>query len=83
MTGIGWVGAIIIGALAGWIAEKIMKANHGLPTNIFLGIVGALALNAILMAVVGTTLGGWVGQLIIGVAGACILIWGFRAIKSR
>lgn len=82
MTGLGWIAAIIVGALAGWIAEKIMKANHGLLTNIFLGIVGALALNAVLMAVVGTTLGGWIGQLIIGVVGACILIWGYRKIKS-
>jgi uncharacterized membrane protein YeaQ/YmgE (transglycosylase-associated protein family) len=83
MTGLGWIAAIIVGALAGWIAEKIMKANHGLLTNIILGIVGALALNAILLAVLGTTLGGWIGQLIIGIAGACILIWGYRAIKGR
>ena len=83
MTGIGWIGAIIIGALAGWIAEKIMKADHGLLTNIFLGIVGALALNAILMTIVGSTLGGWIGQLIVGVAGACLLIWAYRRIKGR
>lgn len=82
MTGLGWIAAIIVGALAGWIAEKIMKADHGLLTNIFLGIVGALVLNAVLLAIVGSTLGGWIGQLIIGIVGACILIWGYRKIKG-
>lgn len=40
-------------------------------------------LNAILMAVVGGTLGGWIGQLIIGIIGACLLIWGWRMIRGR
>ncbi|WP_407491820.1 GlsB/YeaQ/YmgE family stress response membrane protein [Pseudooceanicola sp. MF1-13] len=81
MEGLGWFAAIIVGALAGWIAEKIMKADHGLLTNIILGIVGALVLNFLLMAIVGATLGGWIGQLIIGIIGACILIGGYRAVR--
>ena len=81
MEGIGWLAAIIVGALAGWIAEKLMKADHGLLTNIILGIVGALVLNFILISLVGATLGGWIGQLIIGVIGACILIGAYRAIR--
>ena len=84
MQGLGWIAAIVVGALAGWIAEKIMKADHGLLTNILLGIVGALVLNFILVAVLGIgTLGGWIGQLIIGVIGACILIGGYRARAIR
>ena len=83
MEGLGWIAAIIVGALAGWIAEKIMKADHGLLTNIFLGIVGALVLNFILLTLVGSTLGGWIGQLIIGVIGACILIALYRMIRGR
>lgn len=81
MEGIGWIGAIIIGALAGWIAEKIMKADHGLLTNIVLGILGAIVLNAILYAIVGGTLGGWIGQLVVAVIGACLLIWGYRMVR--
>ncbi len=83
MEGLGWFAAIIVGGLAGWIAEKIMKADHGLLTNIILGIVGALLLNAILVAVVGGTWGGWLGQLVIGVIGASLLIWAYRAIRGR
>lgn len=82
MEGIGWFAAIIVGALAGWIAEKLMKADHGLLTNIVLGIVGALVLNFLLLNLVGSTLGGWIGQLVVGVIGACLLIGGYRAIRS-
>ena len=83
MQGLGWIAAIIVGGLAGWIAEKIMKSSMGLLANIGLGIVGALVLNAILMAVFGGTLGGWIGQLIVGVVGACLLIWVVRMIRGR
>ena len=76
-----WLIAIIVGGLAGWIAEKIMKSDTGLLMNIALGIVGALALNAILAAlgiVIGT---GWLSFLISGVVGACLLIWLYRVIR--
>lgn len=83
MEGLGWILTIIIGGLAGWIAESIMKANHGLLLNIVLGIVGAIVLNAILIALVGGTMGGIIGQLIVAIIGACLLIWLFRLIRSR
>ena len=71
--GVGWIAAIIIGGLAGWLAEQFMKSNMGMMMNIILGIVGAIVANAIL-AVLGVSLGGWIGYLIAGFIGACILI---------
>jgi uncharacterized membrane protein YeaQ/YmgE (transglycosylase-associated protein family) len=81
MNGIGWLLAIIIGAVAGWIAEKIMKGNHGLLTNIILGIVGALVFNALLGLVFGWQTAGILGSLIAGVVGACLLIWIYRLVR--
>jgi uncharacterized membrane protein YeaQ/YmgE (transglycosylase-associated protein family) len=83
MEGVGWIMAIIIGALAGWIAEKLMKSNQGLVMNIILGIVGAVLGNFILMLVFGATMGGIIGQLIVAVVGACLLIAIGRAIRGR
>ncbi|KIC49728.1 GlsB/YeaQ/YmgE family stress response membrane protein [Tateyamaria sp. ANG-S1] len=82
MTGLGWFAAIIVGALAGWIAEKIMKTDHSLLLNIVLGILGAVVFNAIVTFVFGATLGGWIGQLVAGIVGACILITLGRAVRS-
>lgn len=47
-AGVGWIAAIIIGGIAGWLAEQFMKSNMGLIMNIVLGIVGAAIASAIL-----------------------------------
>ena len=83
MVGYGWIMTILIGGLAGWIAEKVMKAEHGLLVNISLGVLGALSLNALLINLTGSAFGGFIGQLVTAVIGACILIFGYRAVKSR
>ena len=71
---VGWIASIVIGGIAGWLAERFMKTDTGVLTNIVLGIVGAIVANAIL-SVVGVNLGGgWLGYLIAGFVGACILI---------
>jgi uncharacterized membrane protein YeaQ/YmgE (transglycosylase-associated protein family) len=82
MEGVGWVGTIIIGGIAGWIAERVMQSNMGIFANIGLGIVGAIVLNAILVATIGYTYGGWIGQLIVGAIGAIALIYVWRLVRS-
>jgi uncharacterized membrane protein YeaQ/YmgE (transglycosylase-associated protein family) len=79
-AGVGWIAAIIIGGLAGWLAEKFMKSDTGLLMNIILGIVGAAIASAIL-SWIGITLAGWIGYLIAGFIGACVLIGIARAFK--
>jgi uncharacterized membrane protein YeaQ/YmgE (transglycosylase-associated protein family) len=79
-AGIGWIAAIIIGGVAGWLAEQLMKSNMGVFMNILLGIVGAIVANAIL-SVFGIVLTGWLGYLIAGFIGACILIVIGRAFR--
>ena len=82
MEGFGWIMTIILGAIAGWIAEKVMKFDTGLIMNIVLGIVGALVGNYAL-ALLGFGLGGLLGQLIVAVAGACVLILAYRAFQGH
>lgn len=82
-AGIGWIAAIIIGGIAGWLAEKVMKSDMGVIMNVAIGIVGAVIANAILAAVDVTLGGGWVGYLIAGFIGACILIWLARLVRGR
>ena len=85
MEGVGWILTIILGGLAGWIAEKVMRSDMGLIMNIVLGIVGALALNAILnwLDILPEGGGGIIVQLIVAVIGACLLIAIFRMFRGR
>jgi uncharacterized membrane protein YeaQ/YmgE (transglycosylase-associated protein family) len=79
---VGWIAAIIIGGLAGFLAEQFMKSSMGLLMNIILGIVGAVVAS-FLLSLVGVQLGGWLGYLIAGFIGACILIAIARAVRGR
>jgi len=81
MQGFGWIMTIILGAIAGWIAEKVMRFNTGLVMNIVLGVAGALLGNFIL-SLLNVSLGGVIGQLIVAIAGACVLIFAYRALKT-
>ena len=80
-AGIGWIAAIIIGGLAGWLAEKFMKSEMGLLMNIILGIIGAALASAIL-SWFGVTVAGWIGYLIAGFVGACVLIGIVRMFRT-
>lgn len=79
----GWILTIIAGGIAGFIAEKIMKFDTGLLMNIVLGVVGALLMNLILGTLLGVAFAGFLGTIIMGIAGACILIYGYRMIQAR
>ena len=80
-AGVGWIAAIIIGGIAGWLAEQFMKSDMGMLMNIVLGIAGAAIASAIL-SFFGIALGGWLGYLIVGFIGACLLIWIVRMVKG-
>ncbi|VVT18717.1 GlsB/YeaQ/YmgE family stress response membrane protein [Rhizobium sp. EC-SD404] len=81
LNGMGLLGAIIVGGIAGWLAEQFMKSNHGLFMNIILGIIGAALLN-FLLSVLGIYTGtGVLIYLIVGFIGACILIAIGRAVR--
>ncbi|SFH99775.1 GlsB/YeaQ/YmgE family stress response membrane protein [Albimonas pacifica] len=74
MGEIGWFAFLIVGIAAGWIAEKVMKRNHGLLTNLAVGIVGAY-LGAYLFGVLGLDLGDdFFGRLATATAGAVALL---------
>jgi uncharacterized membrane protein YeaQ/YmgE (transglycosylase-associated protein family) len=80
-TQVGWIAAIIIGGVAGWLAEQFMKSEMGILMNIVLGIIGAAVASAI-FSFFGINLGGWIGYLIAGFVGACLLIWIVRAVRG-
>jgi uncharacterized membrane protein YeaQ/YmgE (transglycosylase-associated protein family) len=82
MSGVGILGAIIIGILAGWIAEQVMKREHGLFMNLIVGLAGAL-LGAFIAGALGIEFVGFVGSLIVSTLGAILLLFIFGLVRRR
>jgi uncharacterized membrane protein YeaQ/YmgE (transglycosylase-associated protein family) len=83
MEGVGFIGSIIVGGIAGWIAERITNSRMGIIANVLLGILGAVFLNAVLRLLNLIPPEGWLAQLVVGAIGAIILIWLWRALRGR
>jgi uncharacterized membrane protein YeaQ/YmgE (transglycosylase-associated protein family) len=76
----GWIIAIIVGGLIGWLASKVMGTSEGIIANIIVGIIGS----SLGRWVFGDLLGigsAWkagsfsLAGLAFGVLGAVILLW--------
>ena len=82
----GWIAAIIVGALIGWIAEKVMKSDMGLLMNIIIGIIGSSLGRWLFGSILGFDSAYMAGSfsfsgLLFGVLGAAVLIWILRFFK--
>lgn len=83
LTSVGWIGYIIIGALAGWIAGKIVRGSgDGLLMNIVIGIVGALIGGFLLSFFLNTAGGGFFFTLFTAILGSVILLWIVGKVRS-
>jgi uncharacterized membrane protein YeaQ/YmgE (transglycosylase-associated protein family) len=66
---------LIIGAVAGWLAGKLMKGGgFGLLGNIVVGIVGAF-IGGFLFSFLGISAGGWIGSIVTATIGALVLLY--------
>jgi uncharacterized membrane protein YeaQ/YmgE (transglycosylase-associated protein family) len=73
MDGVSIVAALVIGVLAGWIAEQVMGREHGLLTNIVVGVVGSF-LGALVAGMLGIGFTGFWGSLAVSTVGAILLL---------
>lgn len=73
MNEVSILGAVIIGILAGWIAEQVMGREHGLITNLIVGVVGAF-LGAVIANALGVGFAGIWGSLVVSTIGAIVLL---------
>jgi uncharacterized membrane protein YeaQ/YmgE (transglycosylase-associated protein family) len=80
MAGVGIIGTIIIGLLAGWLAERFTRSDHGLLTNLVLGVVGAVAFGWV-AGQLGFFPRGWIANLIGGTIGAVVIISLYRQFR--
>ena len=73
---------ILLGALIGWLAGKIMNFNGGFWLNCVLGIVGSFV-GMFLASLIGISAKSVsVGGILISVIGACLVVWVVRKLKK-
>lgn len=82
----GFLGAVVIGGLAGWVASMIMKTNGsmGILLNIIVGVVGAIIGNLLLpvFGVSGTT-GFSIWSFVVALVGAIVLLAAVRLFTGK
>lgn len=83
---LGFIGWLVIGGLAGWVASMIQKtdAQMGVGLNIVVGIIGGL-LGGWLLTRFGVDVasGGFFFSFLTCLLGAVILLWIVKAVTGR
>jgi uncharacterized membrane protein YeaQ/YmgE (transglycosylase-associated protein family) len=75
---------LVVGAIAGFLAEKVMKSPMGLVGNIVLGIVGGILAGWLATMATGTDMmtGVDITSILVAFVGAVILIWVAKMVKK-
>lgn len=71
--GYGFFATIFIGLLAGWIAERITSSDHGIFTNMLVGIAGSF-LGSRLAELLDIPIYGFLRTLTAAIVGAVVVI---------
>jgi uncharacterized membrane protein YeaQ/YmgE (transglycosylase-associated protein family) len=83
MNGVGFFGMIIIGLIAGYIAEKITESDHGLIKNLIVGLIGSFV-GGIIAELVGIAPQvGFIANLVVATLGAILFLYIWRTIRGR
>ncbi|MXP20145.1 GlsB/YeaQ/YmgE family stress response membrane protein [Gordonia sp. HNM0687] len=84
-TAVGWIGYIIIGGIAGWLASKIMgtDAQMGVVLNVVVGVIGAFLGGFLLSFAFDTASGGWWFTFFTALLGSVILLFLVKLVTGR
>ena len=82
MEATGLLAFLFIGAIAGWLAGKLLQGGgFGLLGNIVVGIVGAVV-GGFIFGFLGITTNGLIGSIITATIGAVILLYIVSMVKK-
>ncbi len=81
--GVGFFGMLLIGLIAGYVAEKATDSNHGMFTNLLVGIAGSFV-GGKLAEILKLQIYGFWGQLVVAIVGAVLLLFVWqKVVKGR
>jgi len=75
------VALVVLGALAGVLATRLMRMNTDLPAAMIVGILGAIVggMGFRILSRSGT----WVGAFVLALLGSLLLLWLWKLYQGR
>jgi uncharacterized membrane protein YeaQ/YmgE (transglycosylase-associated protein family) len=80
--GVGFLSMLLIGAIAGWVAEKVTESNHSIFTNILVGIAGSFV-GGVLAGVLNIEVFGFFRTLVSATVGAIVILFIWYRLRQR
>lgn len=77
-----FISSLVLGLLAGYLACQIMGHGSSLVRNLVVGVVGS-AIGNFLFGLIGIHAYKWIGQLLVSIVGACVLLWLVNYLTDR
>jgi uncharacterized membrane protein YeaQ/YmgE (transglycosylase-associated protein family) len=72
---------VVMGALAGVLATRLMRMNTDLPTAMLIGVLGAVVGGLGFRFLM--TSAGWVGAFVLALLGSLLLLWLWQRYQGR
>jgi uncharacterized membrane protein YeaQ/YmgE (transglycosylase-associated protein family) len=80
--GVGFFSMLLIGAIAGWIAEKVTESNHSIFTNILVGIAGSFV-GGELAGLLNIAVFGFFRTLVWATVGAVLILFIWHRLRQQ
>ncbi|MFN3597147.1 MAG: GlsB/YeaQ/YmgE family stress response membrane protein [Rubricoccaceae bacterium] len=79
---LSWISFLIVGLVAGWLAEQITKSSMGLGMNLLVGVIGAL-IGRVIFALLGLAPTNIIGAIVAATLGAVVLLLVAQAVRKK
>src|SRR5437879_11632465 len=84
MEGIGWLGAIIVGGIAGALAGRFVSGHgYGIIVDVIVGIIGGVVGGWLATNLFHITGSGYIFSFIVSLVGAVILLMLLRLVTGN
>lgn len=83
MDGTGIIGFVVIGLIAGYVADRLHETGRGLFSHLVVGIIGALIGGIVASAIVVPPPAGFVANLVVATLGAIIFLYVLRKLGGN
>lgn len=73
---------LIVGLIAGFLADKVVKNSFGLAGDLLIGVIGSF-LGSWLFSLLNLGVGGFLGEIFVAFIGAVVLLLAINMLRGR